>query len=288
VDAFFSILPQGRGQIGTVGGFGGSLAPNAPTGYHPVRVAGSRPLFFCFGVLVALASSGEVFGQSKKGRVRFHPDWERHPSVRYGAMSAEACTTELQRRGVSFDPVKNAPGVLAPVRLPKGTGGVLYRTEAPEHERSSNPFEVFDCRLALALADFSKVLAAHDIDEVVMFSAWRPPSKAWPAGNVATRHPGALALDVARFGKRLEQGQTQKRWLEVKRDFHGTLGAPVCGAGAAPPARATSEARELRSIVCEAVDQHLFSTVLTPNYNRAHHNHLHMEVTPNVKWLLVR
>jgi hypothetical protein len=49
----------------------------------------------------------------------------------------------------------------------------------------------------------------------------------------------------------------------------------------------TPAATELRSILCEAVAQHLFNVVLTPNYNREHHNHFHLEVTAGVKWFLV-
>jgi hypothetical protein len=89
----------------------------------------------------------------------------------------------------------------------------------------------------------------------------------------------------------------------VERDFDGRRGAPVCGDGApaARRARAMSPAtrgeaaargeaagRELRSIVCEAADQHIFTSMLTPNYDRAHENHLHLEVTPGVQWHLVR
>ncbi len=77
-------------------------------------------------------------------------------------------------------------------------------------------------------------------------------------------------------------------WLDVEHDFHGTLGAPPCGPGAAAPSPATPEARELRSIACEAVDQHMFTTILTPSYDRAHRNHFHLEVTPGVRWYLVR
>jgi hypothetical protein len=77
-------------------------------------------------------------------------------------------------------------------------------------------------------------------------------------------------------------------WLDVERDFHGTIGAPVCGPGAAPPHPPTPEARELRSIACETADQHLFTVILTPGHDRAHRNHFHLEVTPSVRWYLVR
>ena len=184
--------------------------------------------------------------------------------------------------------VQSAPGVLAPVRLPEDVGGVVYRTAIAKHLRATNPYDVFDCRLALALHDFSKVLRAHDIDEVLIFSAWRPPGKQWDDGKLGHRHPGALAIDAYRFGKKLADGQAERTWLEVARDFHGTIGPLPCGSGAAPPTPSTPEARELRSIACEAADQHFFTSILTPNYNRAHFNHFHLEVTPDVRWFLVR
>ena len=131
------------------------------------------------------------------------------------------------------------------------------------------------------------MLLAHDIDEVRMFSAWRPPGPKWDPDREGPRHTGGLAMDAGRFGKKLAPGQTTRVWLDVDKDYHGRLGAPSCGPDAAPPAPATAEARELRSIACEAADQHFFTSILTPNYNRAHHNHLHLEITPDVRWYLV-
>lgn len=248
-----------------------------------------RSRLAALGAVTALALvGGDATAARAKGHVRYHPDWEKHPSTRYAALSAPDCTAELTRRGIAFTPEKRAPGVLIPVRLPKDVGGVVYRTEIAPHLRATNPYDVFDCRLVLALHDFSKVLRVHDIEEVLIFSAWRPPGKGWPDGKLGTRHPGALAIDAFRFGKKLAPGQATREWLDVEKNFHGTLNAPPCGSDAAPPAPSTKEARELRSIACEAADQHLFTSILTPNYNRAHSNHFHLEVTPEVRWYLVR
>jgi Extensin-like protein C-terminus len=235
--------------------------------------------------IIGLAGDAHARGA---GHVRFDPDWEKHPAARYAALTAAACLAELGRRQIPFTRVASAPGVLAPVRLPEDVGGVVYRTAIAKHLRGQNPYDVFDCRLALALHDFSKVLRAHDIEEVLIFSAWRPPGKNWDDAKLGHRHPGALAIDAYRFGKKLADGQTERVWLEVEKDFHGTIGPLPCGTGAAPPRPSTPEARELRSIVCEAADQHFFTSILTPNYNRAHFNHFHLEVTPEVKWVLVR
>lgn len=244
-------------------------------------------------VLTAFTLDADAKGK-RKPRVIFDSGWQQHPSARYGSLTGPKCLAELTRRGIAFTPVERAPGVLAPVRLTKDIGGVLYRTDAPDHTRAQSPHEVFDCRLVLALSDFSVILRSRAIDEVRIFSAWRPPPPSWPDGKLAIRHPGALAIDIARFGKALAEGQLPKdrQWLNVKRDWSGAIGAPACGPGAASP-RPTSSAplapaKELRSIVCEASEQRLFTSILTPNYNRAHENHFHLEITPDVAWHLVR
>ncbi|AUX19558.1 hypothetical protein SOCEGT47_000090 [Sorangium cellulosum] len=249
---------------------------------------------------LALAPLAAAPSAEGKPKVRFHQDWASYPSARYAAMSAAQCRKELVRRKIAFEPVRRAPGVLAPVRLMQGVGGVLYRTALPAHRRAENPYDVFDCRLALALSDFSKILRVHDIDEVLMFSAWRPPSRMWPEGKLATRHPGGLAIDPYRFVKERAPDDPAERWLDVERDFAGRRGAPVCGEGAGAVGKrgaagrrargpaADAATRELRSIVCEAADQHIFTSILTPNYDRAHRNHLHLEVTPDVQWHLLR
>jgi hypothetical protein len=237
--------------------------------------------------LIALASAaGAAAKAKKKGQAVHDPDWAKAPSAIYGRMTAAECHAELGARAISFETVTEAPGVLAPVRIPNGVAGVLYRTELPRDKGRTSPWEVFDCRLVLALHDFGAILGQHGIDEVVIFSAWRPPKKGWPEGKLAQRHPGALAVDVFRLGKRPATEGAPRTWLEVEKHYDGTIGAPSCGADATVPT--TAEGKELRAIFCEAAAARLFTSMLTPSYDAAHFNHLHLEVTPDVKWRLVR
>lgn len=250
-----------------------------------------RAILCAVAAFAVLLVAGDADARrKKKPNVKFHPDWAKHPSAQYAAMTAPKCLEELARRGIDHTVEKPSPGVLAPVRLPKDVGGVVYRTAAPAHTREKGPHDVFDCRLVLALSDFSKILKEHAVDEVLLYSAWRPPPPKWPEGKLATRHPGALAIDAYRFGKKLDPGQREKDrvWLDVARDFKGKIGSPACGPGSAPPKGAPEAAKKLRAIVCAAADEHLFTTILTPNYDRAHYNHFHLEVTPEVTWHLVR
>jgi hypothetical protein len=319
--------------------------------------------------------------RQRKSLATFPADWPSAPASKYVRLDRRACLAELGRRRIVHQPVARARGVLAPVRIPAGVGGVLYRTALSRERRATNPHDVFDCRLVLALDDFSTILRHHHVEEVLIFSSWRPPSKRWPEHKLARRHPGALAVDVYRLIKRSDAPDWQpepneakpdpvkadpveaappkadpvkadpgkakpeksqptttpaeiaaraakqplknppgqrpvapppspkaakqldvpakpqarpstkpgeRRYLEVERDFNGAIGATTCGARARQPKPATVEARELHAIVCEAADARIFTSMLTPHYDRAHCNHLHLELTPKVKWRIVK
>jgi hypothetical protein len=202
------------------------------------------------------------------------------PAVRYAALDAASCQAALARREVPFQPVERARGVLAPVRLTGPLRGVTFHSAIPASQRAASPYEILDCRLALALDDFAALLARRGIVEVVHLSMYRPPARSWPDGRIGGQHGGGLAIDAAQFKK--QDGTV----LDVDRDFAGKIGETTCGRSAVQPRDVPSA--ELRSIVCEAAEQHLFNVELTPDYNRPHKNHFHLEVTANVRWFLVR
>jgi hypothetical protein len=232
--------------------------------------------------LVATALSAGPLGAKGKSLIVVPGEDEPTPALRYAALSDEACLVELAARGVSFTRVVEARGVRTPLRLNGPIRGVEFRTDYPDEQRATLAWEVYDCRLVLALDDFSRILAVHDIAQVRIFSAWRPPAKSWPEGRIGIRHPGGMAVDLREFRKR--DGQV----LNVDRHYHGRIGGEPCGALAEAPRPPTSAARELRSITCEAADARIFNSILTPNHDRAHFNHLHVEVRAGVAWYILR
>lgn len=237
-------------------------------------------------VLVATAASAAPRRHAKKPAIkhavsRFQnpDDAPDTPAVRYAALTPEACLAELGKRGVPFEQ-DTAKGVLAPVRLTGPLHGVTFRTDLKDEARATTPWEIADCRLVLALDDFAQILAQHDVVEVRHYSMYRVPPKSWPDDKIGAQHNGGLALDAGRFIRK--DGTT----LDVLKTFHGRIGDKTCGDGAGPHP-ATADAKELRAILCEAVDAHLFNVVLTPNFNRPHRNHFHLEVMAGVHWFLV-
>lgn len=205
------------------------------------------------------------------------------PARRYAALDQASCEAELHRREIPFEREGDSRGVLAPVRLRGPIGGVDFHSMLPAKQRKTSPYEVYDCRLVLALDDFAPILRREGIVEVVHYSVYRPPSaRAVPDGTLGRRHGGALAIDLATF--RTKDDKT----IDVLKDFRGRIGQKTCGPSAASPASLTPEAATLRRIVCAAADARLFNVLLTPHYNRAHKNHFHFELTAGVAWILVR
>jgi hypothetical protein len=254
-----------------------------------VLAIGCVVAFACALASPAGAKPASSASKSAKKRARRHDsstkahitnpgDAADTPAVRYAQLSRDDCEAELASRHIEFVR-ETATAVMAPVRLTGPLHGVVFRSDARDAVRATSPYEIADCRLVLALDDFAAILESHDIIEVRHYSMYRPP-RGWPEDKLGTRHAGALALDAGRFIDRTG------KVLDVDHDFHGAIGARTCGDGAAPRP-ATPDALALRAILCEAVERRLFNVVLTPNYNRPHHNHFHLELTAGVGWFLV-
>lgn len=192
------------------------------------------------------------------------------------ALSDGACLRALQRARVPFERLAPTAGIAQPIRLTGPLEGVRYRSS----ERRE-VYELMDCRLAVGLVRFSRMLRTLGITEVQHYSTYRPPTEAEARRQpVQARHAGGMAIDAAWFVR-----QDGARF-SVLEHFHGHLGRPVCG----PDARVPNDdegARLLRTIACDAGRRGYFHVILTPNYNRPHRNHFHLEVTRRANWQAV-
>ena len=197
----------------------------------------------------------------------------------------DACVLEASMRKLPLKQEAEERGVLVPVRLMGPLSGVTFHSPIPENQRKTSVFEVFDCRLVLAMDDYAKMLASYDIVEVVHMSAYRPPpAKGWKDGDLGSRHSGALAIDVGTF---IKKDGTK---LVVEKDYHGYIGQGPCTAAGAPntPWPPSPESTELRKLTCDTIAARLFHVVLTPGFNWAHHNHFHLEVSAGGSHYYVR
>ena len=198
----------------------------------------------------------------------------------YANLSDEEALAELGRRGIAWvSATPPLPGVRTPIRLTAPLHGVFIHSTLPPAERAASAFEILDARLALALDDFCALLGRHDVVELVHYTMYRPPGETPANWQHQIRHPAGLAIDVGAFKKR------DGTWLAVGPHWPSNIGAKTCGDGAVE--QWGREARELASIVCEAADERLFHFALTPDFDAAHADHVHLEIKPATRWFIV-
>ena len=234
-------------------------------------------LVACFGLLAAAPAAAS----NKYLEIPATTDVEGSPAHHYANLKNSEAFAELGRRGIRYEAATPPqPGVRAPIRLVGPLNGVLIHSSLPPEQRATTPFEILDARLALALDDFTALLARHGIVEIVHFTMYRPAGARTDDPNAPqSRHPGGMAIDVG--GLKKANGQ----WLAVGPHWPAAVGAQTCGRGAR--SLKSRSARELVSIVCEAADLRIFHYMLTPHFDPAHADHLHLEIKPAVKWFLV-
>lgn len=184
------------------------------------------------------------------------------------------CRRLLDRAGVRFEAVPDdaAPHVAEPVYLLSPLEGVSFgpKNGASEHG-------MVDCRLAVALLAWAPSLQEAGVVKVEHYSTYRPGARV-RASRRSSGHARAMAIDAARFHMR--DGTV----LDVDLDWdERERGGDPC------PVRRSEEQKGklLRKIVCDAVERDLFQVVITPHHDRAHQNHVHLELVPEVDWTYV-
>lgn len=189
-------------------------------------------------------------------------------------MRPEACRRALRARGAAFRglPRSAAPGVRQPIRLSSALGGVRF-----EARDGRGRHEIVDCHLAVALLAWAEDLRRAGVVRVVHYSTYRAGARIGRSSKVSG-HAHALAIDAAGF--ELEDG----RQLTVVDDW-----APrePHGDPCRRRLRGGQDAKLLRDVVCKAVRRDLFQVVLTPHHDRAHQDHVHMELSRRGTWSFV-
>jgi hypothetical protein len=131
------------------------------------------------------------------------------------------------------------------------------------------PTNYLDCRLALALAEWAPMLERAGVVGMQHFSIYRHDAKIGKTNKVSG-HALGRAIDVGVFEMR------DGRKLNVLKDWKNrSRGVEPCDSASSNDAE-----KIMRDLVCEAADREVFQMVLTPHYNEAHKNHIHLEVAP--------
>jgi Extensin-like protein C-terminus len=199
---------------------------------------------------------------------------QKGPASRNANLSPAACKSKLLAQKAPVQFVRSAVGVATPTRIVGPLGGVEYQT-APK----TVSYGIADCRLVLTLLEAAPILRAHHVKSMRIDNFYRKGARL-PSHRKKSQHAYALAADVTSLT--LDDGTK----LNIEEDFHGQMGAPVCG----PQAklyRRDPKSLALRTLTCDLARAGLFHHILTPHHDRAHRNHLHLDIARDNKWFSV-
>lgn len=180
--------------------------------------------------------------------------WEEDPGRCRLPVGGKECSALLEEKGVDFELLEDMPGITTPVRLGPVVNGVMLDSKVDL---------VMSCDLALAVMRMTEVLAKKDVDGLGIFSLYRPES-------TYSFHSLGLGIDI-----NWVKSKTWSGGVWVKTNFEKNLKFRTCDYKTT-----TKRAGFLMDAVCTLWEEKIFNTVLTPNYNDAHHNHFHVDVRP--------
>jgi len=175
------------------------------------------------------------------------------------------CEARLTAAGVSFKPARIGVsnkvngvytcGAHQVVRVTRGPGDIKY---------SSSP--LMTCTMALALADFERVAQQQaeqiigsritSIDHMGTYNCRKMVNF-----NMISEHSFANAFDIKAFN--FKNGKS----ASVLGDFKPAVDQPT-----------DPKTIFLRSLANRLYDEEVYSTVLTPYFDRLHHNHFHFDL----------
>lgn len=184
-----------------------------------------------------------------------------------------ACHHELLDRGVPFTPA------VAPNDSPEGMPYVTCEVEDPIYvsphlagvafhpsSLDNAPSPVFTrCRHALAMLDAAEVLAAEGVDALVHYGVYSCRTIA--GTSTLSEHASANAIDIAGVRK-------NGSYWTVLDDWEMGQPSPSTPAG-----------QLLRSFVNTLHDEVIYNIILTPEYNAAHEDHFHCDLTEGAHFL---
>ncbi len=189
-------------------------------------------------------------------------------------LDAATCYALLSHHDILFTQLESevAPQVEMPVRLIGPVAGITIK--GPQSGEAS----ILDCRLVVAILAWSDTLRTAHVHTLEHFSVYRAHAVVATTGKMSG-HARGQAMDLSTIelddGTKLnvlEHWQTRRRGTAPCEDYPNE----------------PQDSQLWRRLVCDAAVRDLFQVVLTPHYDKAHANHVHLEVVPHVDWSYVR
>lgn len=193
-----------------------------------------------------------------------HEVWAEDGAATFPMRPRPACLEELRAANVAVTPADPSPIVPLAVTLRTGEiDGVRFQ------DGHGAPL-TYACDMMTRIVRLAAVAKELGITRVIVASGYRDHPR-------VSFHTLGLAMDVSRFV--LSDGSD----LRVLRDYERTPDRPTCDGSPTNP-----KAQLLQKIACTLHERRVFSSVLTPNYNVGHHDHMHVDWRPGDARFYVR
>ena len=187
------------------------------------------------------------------------------------AYEVTACDKALLEAGVGFTPVPNPmdspdgfPDLLCDVKNPLKIDPVIHGVSFRPDSLDAAPKPLFvTCPLGLSLEQTAAKVAAQGVTDIIHLGTYNCRVIAGTA--TLSEHGLANAIDVAGMKK----SDASDAYI-VEFDWEKDTEVPVTEAGSF-----------LQWFVDTLFADELFNIILTPDYNAAHYNHFHMDLTPD-------
>ncbi len=185
---------------------------------------------------------------------------------------ATACQRQLDALGVAWmrwrvapSHPEGSPGHLCEVRDPVWVGGTLHGVALSPGGGAPSP-DLMSCEMALAVEKMSRVLSQKGVARVQHIGVYS--CRTLRGSDRLSQHALGSAMDIVGFEMR--RGPT----ISVQRHWEKDRVEPR-----------TRQGQVLLEIARALHEEFVFNVVLTPDYNAAHADHLHVDLSPDRHFL---
>ena len=192
--------------------------------------------------------------------------------ISVGDLALGSCHEWLDAYRLDYTAGPARPGVEDPVTVKTPINGVGYKAVGAASPRT----QLYgDCRLVKSLAEAAPFFRERAITQVTDYGVYNyrcigggtPPD----CPNGISQHAYAMAIDLAGFTTSDETYYSVNDDWVIDPDSEETCMAPTV----------EGKDRFLHELICAIKDARIWAIVLTPNYNAAHRNHFHVDLTPS-------
>ena len=184
-----------------------------------------------------------------------------------------SCHDELAARGVSFEPTLVAedhpddnPDLTCSIQHPVYVLGPVHGVELTYYDGTPTPRVLAACEMAHALTDTIDDVAALGVTTLLHIGTYN--CRVIAGTSTLSRHAYADAIDI--YGFAFADGTTYTLYDDWEHDTTDPVG---------------EGAQFLYDAAYRWHDARLWNIILTPNYNEAHDNHFHVDLTPGSDYI---